>query len=480
MPTNKPNTKSADFIAMEPFWTQANDIVDGKAAIIDGGPLYLPKFPGETDADYEFRRKTAKFTNVYRDILEGLTQRPFAQEVAISEDAPTTISDLVEDIDGRGNHLHVFAADTFFDGVNKAIDWILVDYTKAEGLRTVEEEKLAGVRPYWVHIPADKVINIESKIVDGREQLTNIRIEESKHKIREYERIPGAIVEGERLQDSVVWRVHEENIEKDLGSGKWVVTDSGVITIGVIPMVPFITGRRKGKSWQFAPPMRDAADLQIELYQQEVALKHIKTLAGFPMLAGNGVSQPTDSEGKPAPLSVGPLRVLYAPVTGSEGQHGEWKWLSPDPAILKFLAEDIKSTIRELREIGRQPLTAQSGNITKINSAVSAQKGNSAVQQWALGLKDALENAWALTALWLVVPFKTEVKVHTDFGVDELDTNSPEQLQKARDKGDISQETLWEEFKRRGILSAEFDPEEELERLLKEIPGDDLPVDDQI
>ena len=49
-----------------------------------------------------------------------------------------------------------------------------------------------------------------------------------------------------------------------------------------------------------------------------------------------------------------------------------------------------------------------------------------------------------------------------------------EELGKARERGDLSQETYWEELKRRKILSAEFTAEREKKRLLDDIPTDEV------
>jgi len=450
-----PNTPSADWRAMSGYWEKVDAIVNGRDSMIEAGEEYLPKFPNETRNDYAFRLKTAKFTNVYRDILEGLAQKPFAHEVMINESAPNALKELAEDVDGRGNHLHVFAAETFFAGINKAVDWILVDYTRTEGARTVEQERASGARPYWVHIPADAVLEVASEVIQGREQLIKVRILEEKGRVRTFERTDG----------NVTWKVETEQ-----GEGVWAVEDEGIVTLGEIPLVPFVTGRRRGKKWQFQPAMRDAADLQVELYQQETNLKHIKTMTCFPMLAGNGV-QPDMEGGKPKAVPVGPNAVLYAP-PNADGNHGTWEWIGTDAATLNFLAADVQTTTKELREIGRQPLTAQSGNLTVITTAFAAQKGNNAVQAWALQLKDALENAMRLTAAWMSISADVEVTVFTDFGIEDMDDRAPEHLLKAREIGDLSATTLREEFKRRGILGPEFDEENEVtERLLLELPG---------
>lgn len=116
------------------------------------------------------------------------------------------------------------------------------------------------------------------------------------------------------------------------------------------------------------------------------------------MLTGNGITPPVDEKGNTVMAPIGPSVVLYAPPNTDGGQHGEWKFIEPNASPLKFLAEEIGKTEQQLRELGRQPLTAQTGNLTVVTTAFAAQKGNSAVQAWALNLKDCLEQALAYTS----------------------------------------------------------------------------------
>lgn len=458
-----PDDKSEDWEVMSPFWQMVGTILDGQDAVRAQKQKMLPKFPKEADKNYDFRLSLSKFTNIFRDVVEGLASKPFAKELGLSEESPESILKLKEDIDGRGNHLHVFAADTFFWGIADAISWILIDYPKTSTNKTKAEEKASGVRPYWVRIPAINVIEVKSKQINGKETLTLVRIEEKKGEIvRTFERLDNG---------QVIWKV-EEKI-RDI----WLVTGQGFITIGVIPMVPFITGQRKGYKWQFHPPMKDAANLQVTLYQNESDLEYIKAMTCFPMLAGNGVTPPTDEAGNQIGVPVGPQAVLYAP-PNSDGSHGEWKWIEPSAQSLQFIANQVVELKKDLRELGKQPLTAQSSNLTVVTTMFAAQKGNSAVQAWALRLKDALEQAFVITGMWLAENGETEVKIFTDFAITDADDNAVDNLVKLRTalEPQISQETLWEELKRRNVLSAEFDPEKELERLTGIVPeGDNLP-----
>ena len=105
--------------------------------------------------------------------------------------------------------------------------------------------------------------------------------------------------------DKAWWELYVEDREKSAGgSGSsgattaWRFEKRGVFSIGIIPVVPFITGRRIGRRWFFHPAMRDAADTQVELYREESGLNHVTSLAAFPMIAANGISPERDAEGK--------------------------------------------------------------------------------------------------------------------------------------------------------------------------------------
>jgi hypothetical protein len=497
MAAKSPDATSSDYEAMLSYWNMVETILGGAQTMRDAGETYLPKFPNETAEDYEYRRANAKFTNIYADIVSNLASKPFAEEVTLKDGATERFEKLAEDIDGLGNNLNVFAAARFFDGINYAIDWIFVEFTKAsprpDGLRlSLADERNQGLRPYWVHVPAKRMLAAYTAVVRGKTIFVHARMREDvterdgfdevcRERIRVLNREPIFETIGGQMTDKVVDYAPAtyELWERVTRSGtsttasQWAVVESDRISIGVIPLAPFITGRRKDGSWQFVPPMQDAAYLQIEHYQQETALKSIKELTAFPMLAGNGV-QPAMKNGVPDTVPVGPRAVLFAPPTGETGQHGEWTFIEPSAESLNFLAKDVEATEKQLRELGRQPLTATAG-ITVVTAALASQKASSAVQAWSWALKDALEQAFVYTAMWLNMPVEQapEVSVFSDFALETNDEKGPTALMEMRKNGDLSRRTLWAEHQRRGILSGDFDAEDEEKALEAEMPDPD-------
>lgn len=484
MVDEKPDNPSSAYTAMSPYWEKVETILGGADAMRRAGQKYLPKFPKETQDDYDRRKATAKFTNIFGDIVEGLAAKPFTEEVGIKDGtASEPVKSLIEDIDGKGNHINVFAQAAFFSGIAQSITWILIDYTKnVPAQATIAQERELGARPWWVHIPPTRLLAVYSDIVGGQEVITHARIleptlersgygETSKRRVRVFNREPVINKKGEVVQyQSAMWEVLEEQTT-DKNEKQWISIGAGPVTIGIIPLVPFTTGRRIGSAWQLIPSMRDAADLQITLYQQEAGLEHVKECAAFPMVSGNGVAPPTDAAGRPIPLTIGPKAVLYAP-PADQGSPGSWSFIEPAATSMTFLASDIEKTKQDLRELGRQPLTAQTGNLTVVTTAFAAQKGNSAIQAWAMNLKDSLERALAITCLWLKDESQPEVKIDTDFDVGLNDDKDRDTLVKMRATRDLSARTLWHEMQRRGTLSPEFDADEEELAIASEVPDD--------
>lgn len=470
--------RAKDIASMVPYWDQVESIVEGYEAVKNAGKTYLPKFVDELEDDYKFRLECTKFTNIYRDVLEGLATKPFEEEITLiaGEDGKIApeVEAFIEDVDGAGNNLSMFSALTFFSGINEAINWIFVDYPKValEPGRVLSQAdaKAMNLKPFWSHVIARNVLEVRTKIIGAKEVIIYIRVFEPSNDTITNDRVRVF----NRSDDGVVtWELHEKNPQAAKIEDQFTRIDGGVLSIDVIPFVPFITGRRDGRTFKFSPVMRDAADLQITLYRNESALEFIKIMAGYPMLAANGMKPQMEADGKTVKkLSVKPMAVLYGLPDGA-GNYGTWQFIEPNANSMEFLQKNIDKTKQDLRELGRQPLTALSSQLTTVTTSIAAGKARSAVTAWALALKDSLENALKITMKYMGSALEPEVNVYTGFDNVTDDGSDLEALAKARENGDLSQETYLFELKRRKVLSPEFNYEAEKQRLLNDIPVDD-------
>jgi len=520
-----PKTPSSDYTSMMRYWQMVEAILGGVEKLrqpvglgmqqgIAGPPTppsilsnlnrdvqfgafeYLPKFENETTEDYQRRRRHAPLTNIYSDISRNLASKPFSKTLELAEKTLDQYKTLAENIDGQGNNLHVFAGDVFKSGLDKGLDWILVDYTKVPPGSTLADEAGIGARPYWVRIQAERMLAVYSDFLNGNEVFVHARIyeptiqrvdyiEQLVERVRIFNREPvyGGIPDvNEGLiigYSTPTWEVWEAQMVQTVDSnGKntstetWVMIDSGNVTVGFIPLVPFRTGRRYASTWKIDPPLRDLAYMQIEEFQQESNLKTIKELTAFPMLTGNGVNPPSDGS-----ITIGPHKVLFAP-PNADGRPGTWAFIEPSAASLNFLKSDLEALRKSMKDLGMQPLT--DANLTVVTTANIAAKAHNAVQAWALGLKDALQQAWKFTALWLNQKDEPLVNVHTDFGVDQEAGTELDALLKAEAQAVLSKKTVQEEFKRRGVLSDDFNSDHEEQQLAEEQANNTLSVEQAI
>lgn len=457
-----PSTPSLAHERLAPLWAMIRAILAGAKSVKAAGEKYLPKFPAESDPEYARRKESAPWRPEFEDCIRSISAKPFAEETKLAGEPSDDMKAIAEDIDGRGNNLHVFARDMFEGGVSLGAHGILVDFPSMSPNATRADEKAAGARPYWVSVDADEIIALRTERRGAREVVTHLRLRETAVVVNGFEE---TVVEKIRVIEPGLWQLWHQVKGAD-GQATWAIEQDGLLTLAEVPFVFFATAERVGAQY-VRPPLVDLAEMQIELYRALSTKEQAYTMLGAPMLSANGMAPPADGSS----VETGPHRVLYAPST--EDIAASWSILSAPAGSLKELRDDCSATAEDMRRLGMQPMLPKTGNVTATASGVEAAKAHSAVGTWANGLKDALEQAFVFTAMWMKSDEVVEVSVNTDFSVGMWGVEEIKELREARANNDLSQRTYWDELSRRGVLGPQFDADKELDAILKEIPGDD-------
>jgi hypothetical protein len=502
---NNPANPSQDHGAMSPDWQVISDILAGAKAVRAAGERYLPKYLKETEVAYRRRLASVPWRPEFESALEDMTARPFSKVLTVNEDANDVIlgkpvskdkkqrrGGFVDDVDGQGNSLHVFARETFRYGLAYGLEGIYVAFTNAEPVRTVAEAKIAGRRPYWVHIRGGDILDLRFEVIQGKSTPVMLRMKESivepdgpfGEQIVERVRVVELLPVGDGDGWGVFWTLWRK--VKPVGAGistQWVIegqAQNRMIGISRIPFVPFFTAP-KTSNYRVKPPLLDLADMQLEIYRELARADQIKELTGFPMLVGEGVPVPmaeqvVDALGnivttKPAPqLDVGPGVILFAPPS-MDGKPGTWKYIQPDAATVKELRESTRDSIEAFRQLANQPMTRKSGNIVATAHAIDAGKAHSAIEAWAHLLADALNQALVFTAEWYAIP-DTLTVVMPEINIPGVNgTAETSALAAAQARGVISKKTEATELARRGILGPDYDYDEDQEQIAEEREG---------
>lgn len=474
---NEPNATSSDYNRMVSYWDLIDAMRGGVEKMRQGGTLYLPRLQEENSKSkdaggtiydpYMLRLARAPFTNIFGDIVLNLSSKPFAKELKLDEKTPQNYKDYSENIDSQGNSLHVFAEEWFTNAVEYSISWVLVDYTKAIPVAgralSIAEEKAQKLRPYWVQIPPKMLKAVYTDYINGVEVVTHARIDEPTttlngfierkvQRIRVFNREPLTFDAAQKPSSygPPTWAIWESTLDPSTNITSWIQVDGGALTIPEIPMVKFITGRRQPGTFVIDPALRDIAFMQVYEYQQESNIESIITQSCFPMLSGNGVIPPADGV-----VPVGPRAVLFAPVQ-SDGTAGSWDYVEPAATSIKVAMDKLENTRNEMRDLGKQPLTMT--NLTVITTGQVAVKANSLVQAWAIRFKDAVEQCWKFTAMWIGdAKTEPEIIIHTDFNAGLDDGKGFDAVMKLRTNNDISASAAIDAAVRYSYLPDGFD-----------------------
>jgi len=142
-------------------------------------------------------------------------------------------------------------------------------------------------------------------------------------------------------------------------------------------------------------------------------------------------------------------------------------------AAIEAGRNDLKDIEFRMQTQGLQLLVPQPGGKSATGEVHDEAKENSSLAMMATSLGDGLE-----TSLDYMAQFTGagpdqggSLVVNTDFGVGLAAATDLQVLLQAVTANDLSRETFWSELKRRDVLSDDFDPEVEADRIANQAPA---------
>jgi hypothetical protein len=444
------STKTDSVTAMEPDWELARALLGGTRAMRAAGKQYLPKWPNEEEDAYACRLATAVLFPAYKRTVFTLTGKPFAEPVTIGDDVPAQIAEWLKDADLRGRNIDAFAADVMQSALGYGICGILVDFPKAEGIKTVADERKAGLRPYFIQIHPWQVLGWRDEYVAGAWVLTQLRLLEC------VDEPDGAFglkkVEQVRVLTPGAWQVYRQSDKKE-----WMLFDEGTTTLKTIPYVPVY-----GERCEFmvgTPPLIEVANLNVAHWQCASDQQTILHVARVPILAVIGVDD------EKFELTVGASTAVKIP-TG-----GDMKFVEHSGKAIEAGADELEALEERMRQAGAELLVLRPGKITATQTAAENAVGMCALHRIAQNLEDALDQALQIMAMWVGEQSGGHVELFKDFGAASLAEASTQILLDSASAGKISDETYFSEMKRRGIVSPDIDWQDEKKRIDAQKPA---------
>jgi hypothetical protein len=424
-------------------------LLGGTTAMRKAGKTYLPQWPNESSDSYDNRRKTATLFPAFGRTCEVLTGKPFSKPVTFEDDVPPRIKEWCENVDLQGHNLHAFAAAVCFHAISYGLCGILVDFPTADGIRTKAEEVAAGVRPYFVHIHAQSILGWRAERINGVQTLTQLRF-------LEIVSVPdGDFGEKEIEQVRVLypgrWEVWRESEKQDAaGKKEWVLHLDGETTLKKIPFVP-VYGRRTG-FMQAIPPLVELAHMNVEHWQSKSDQQTILHVARIPILFAKMLGE--------TPITVGAASAVNA-----SDEHADLKYVEHSGKAIEAGSKELAALEDRMRQVGAELLVIKPGNMTVAHTVADNEAGMCTLQRIIQDEEDAIDAALQLMAEWVGESEGGHVQIFNDFGVASLAEASLELLRDMNVDGTFSDESLFAEAQRRGVISPERKWEDEKIRI---------------
>ncbi|MEN7527014.1 DUF4055 domain-containing protein [Cupriavidus sp. DL-D2] len=456
-PNVRTRSKAAEKMAAN--WALIQALLGGTAAMRAAGIEYLPQWPNEEKNAYENRLRTATLFPAFARTVEVLSAKPFSKPVTLGDDTPAKIKAWSEDIDLEGRNLHSFAAATFADALAAGMVGILVDFptVNTDEVKTQAAEAKIGARPYFVPVTVDAVLGWKDKRINGVRTLMQLRLLETA--VEDDGPFHEKEIEQVRVLEPGRWEIWRKK-KVDGNKEDWVKHDEGPTTLPKIAFVPFY-----GKRADFmigVPPLLELAYMNIEHWQSKSDQQTILHVARVPILFGKKLD--VDDKGD-VKLVVGGSAAVT-----SDDPEGDLKYVEHTGKAIEAGRLSLQDLEHMMRQIGAELLVIKPGNTTIKQTEADNEPAMCALQRMAEDQEDALDAALQLMAEWVGEQTGGHVTLYKDFGVASLSEASLELLREMNVDGTLSDETLFEETQRRGVIGPERQWGEEKERIKANAP----------
>lgn len=465
--SKKVREQSAQVIEMSKHWPRIGALLGGTTKMRET-PTLLPKWPNEDKESYESRLAVATLFPAFGRTIEVLAGRPFSKPVTIGEDVPSRLKEWCEDVDLQGRNLHAFLGAVCEQALAYGLSGILVDVPAipkdtfengvdpvAPRALTIAEERAMGIRPYFVQIHPQNILGWRSTRKGGQDVLTQLRLLENV--TVEDGEFGEKTIEQVRVLRPGSWEVWQEVESANSKEKNWQKVDEGATSLGKIPFVP-VYGKRLGYM-RSMPPLLELAHMNVEHWQSKSDQQTLLHVARVPILAVIGVD---DKNWK---LTVGASAAVKLP------HQADMKYVEHTGKAIESGRISLLDLEDGMRQAGAELLVIKPGNTTEVQTLADNEQGMCALQRITSDLEDCADQALQFMAEFVKETKGGHVTIFKDFGAATLAEASAELLLKMAQAGKLSDETLFNETKRRGIVSPDADWDEEKDRIDEQGPG---------
>jgi len=502
-----PSTTHPEYDAALPSWFRARDVIAGEDSVKTAGETYLPKLSAHTDAEYAAYKARASFYNATSRTASGYVGMIFrrAPFMKLTPPNPSPALDksmavLSDDFDQRNTSILSYAKNVVTEVVHVGRAGTLIDWNEVEQ------------RPYASFFKAEAILNWRSERINGRYTLTLVTLAEpaiiptddpfvttTENRIRVLRLIPsspsasgdethsarrgrdelpspsGRGIEGEgqtgtsspfspfapvqiyqvelwrevRSDNAVEWQLLESHVPKRLGKP--------------LSFIPFVFhGPIHSRPEIQRPPLDDVIAINLDHYRLDADYKHGVHFTALPTVWVAGFEP--DST-----LKIGSMSAWVSSTIGATA------------GFLEFTGQGLETFERAMERderlmaiLGTRLLETQKREAETAEALLIRHAGEESIlSTLALSVSDSLTRALRIVSWW--IPTATledspdavdqSISLNTDFGIKGLTAQELQSIVAAWQAGAISQDTMFELFRKGEILPDGRSNSEELSLL---------------
>lgn len=430
-------------------WPIATALLGGTAAMRAAGQTYLPMETRESKEDYDFRLRVATLYPAFRRTVSVMGGKPFSKPLTYQNDVPDLLKEYCDDCDLEGRNLHTFMAEQMHRVLAFGLEGVLVDYPVTEGqVKTLADERAIGARPYLVAIRHHQILGWKTRKVNGVTKLSQIRIAE----VKEVEDGPFGtkMVNRVRVLTPGAYEVWEENDKKE-----WTLAEGGTTSMADIPFVPFYGTRMAfmiGVS-----PLLDLAYQNVKHWQQQSDQDDSTRFARKRLLVFAGINEDSEIVSSSHYAVKLPQGATATVVQGSAES-------------VTVGRSELDALEAQMIQTGAELLVEKPGQKSATEANNDAEGNKSDLQRIVESFTDSIDQCLTFMGAWIGIADTGHTSLFTDFGAGSLSDASAQLVVSMQQAGLITKKTAIIEEQRRGMLSPDIDPDDELAAVEDEGP----------
>ena len=451
--SNDPSIALPAVERMREHWAIVDPLMGGTQAMRAAGTALLPQYPAEADDTYKDRLALSTLLPAYAETVASSTSRVFAEPLQLGEDIPEPIKLLSADIDLGGNDLNSWSVEWFREALAKGLCHAMIEHQPTRDVegnklyKTVAEEQAAGVRPYAVIIKPGQVLGWRfdgGKLMQVR-YMESVEVADGDFGVK--------FVDQVRVLEPGSWRTYR----KPEKGGAWVAEASGSTNLTYIPWVTFYTGRTGPMTAK--PPLLELAHLNVKHWQSQSDQDNLLHVARVPLLFVF-----TDNE--EFQLTISSASATRMPKDGNA------KYVEHTGAAITAGRDSLNDLVDDMRMAGAKLLQKDKQAVkTAAQANEEAAQELSPLARLAGQFADCIAQLLQILADYGSLGDGGRVEMRGNFDSDFAPEVSLPNLISMANSGKLSDETLYSEMQRRGVISDELDWEDEKARIEEQGPA---------